>query len=91
MSNAFVVFLRNEEKVLILKRSDAVSEFALAWDGVFGVGDAKDLAVVFNRVTEATGISSDSLKHIRTGAARGLAFGNRLTAVSYTHLRAHET
>ena len=56
--------------MLILKRSDAVSEFALAWDGVFGIGDAEDLAVVFNRVTEATGISSDSLKHIRGSRPR---------------------
>ena len=63
MSNAFVVFLRNEEKVLILKRSDAVSELALAWDGIFGIGDAEDLAAVFKRITEATGISSESLKH----------------------------
>ena len=91
MSNAFVVFLRNEEKVLILKRSDAVSEFALAWDGVFGIGDAEDLGFVFNRVTEATGISSESMKHIRTGAPRGLAFGNRLTDVTPILVESSET
>ena len=39
MSNAFIVYVRNEEQVLLLKRADSVSEFPLAWDGVFGVGD----------------------------------------------------
>ena len=91
MSNAFVVFLRNEEKVLILKRSDAVSELALAWDGVFGIGDAEDLPVVFKRITEATGISSESLKHVRSGTPRGIAFGNRLTDVTPILVETSET
>ena len=91
MSNAFVVFLRNEEKVLILKRSDAVSELALAWDGVFGIGDAEDLAAVFKRITEATGISSESLKHVRSGTPRGIAFGNRLTDVTPILVETSET
>ena len=37
MSNAFVVYVRNEEQVLLMKRADSVSEFPLAWDGIFGV------------------------------------------------------
>ena len=76
MSNAFVVYVRNEEQVLVMKRADSVSEFPLAWDGIFGVGDANDLDVVFQRIKEATGIESDKITHIRTGEPRGLAFGN---------------
>ena len=82
MSNAFVVYVRNEEQVLVMKRADSVSEFPLAWDGIFGVGDANDLDVVFQRIREATGIESDKITHIRTGEPRGLAFGNTLNEVT---------
>ena len=82
MSNAFVVYVRNEEQVLVMKRADSVSEFTLAWDGIFGVGDANDLDVVFQRIKEATGIESDKITHIRTGEPRGLAFGNTLNEVT---------
>lgn len=82
MSNAFVVYVRNEEQVLVMKRADSVSEFPLAWDGIFGVGDANDLDVVFQRIKEATGIESDKITHIRTGEPRGLAFGNTLNEVT---------
>ena len=81
MSNAFVVYVRNEEQVLLMKRADSVSEFPLAWDGIFGVGDANDLDVVLQRIKEATGIESDKITHIRTGEPRGLAFGNVLNEV----------
>ena len=82
MSNAFVVYVRNEEQGLGMKRADSVSEFPLAWDGIFGVGDANDLDVVFQRIKEATGIESDKITHIRTGEPRGLAFGNTLNEVT---------
>ena len=82
MSNAFVVYVRNEEQVLVMKRADSVSEFPLAWDGIFGVGDANNLDVVFQRIKEATGIESDKITHIRTGEPRGLAFGNTLNEVT---------
>ena len=82
MSNAFIVYVRNEEQVLLMKRADSVSEFPLAWDGIFGVGDANDLDVVFQRIKEATGIESDKITHIRTGEPRGLAFGNVLNEVT---------
>ena len=38
MSDAFVVYVRHGEKVLILQRSDEVADFPGAWDGVYGVG-----------------------------------------------------
>ncbi|HJM66336.1 MAG TPA: transcription elongation factor Spt5 [Candidatus Thalassarchaeaceae archaeon] len=91
MSNAFVIYLRNEEKVLLLKRDESVSEFPLAWDGIFGVGDALDLDVVFQRITEATGIEADKLTHVRTGQPRGLAFGNRLNEVTPVLVATGET
>ena len=37
MSDAFVVYVRHGEKVLILQRSDEVADFPGAWDGVYGV------------------------------------------------------
>ena len=91
MSNAFVVYLRNEENVLLMKRDESVSEFPLAWDGVFGVGDANDLDVVFQRITEATGIESEKLTHVRTGEPRGIEFGNRLNDVTPVLVATGET
>lgn len=91
MSNAFVVYVRNEEQVLLMKRADSVSEFPLAWDGIFGVGDANDLDVVFQRIKEATGIESDKITHIRTGEPRGLAFGNVLNEVTPVLVATTET
>ncbi len=91
MSNAFVVYVRNEEQVLLMKRADSVSEFPLAWDGIFGVGDANDLDVVLQRIKEATGIESDKITHIRTGEPRGLAFGNVLNEVTPVLVATTET
>ena len=91
MSNAFIVYLRNEENVLLMKRDESVSEFPLAWDGVFGVGDAHDLDVVYQRITEATGIESEKLTHVRTGEPRGIEFGNRLNDVTPVLVATGET
>ena len=91
MSNAFIVYVRNEEQVLLMKRADSVSEFPLAWDGIFGVGDANDLDVVLQRIKEATGIESDKITHIRTGEPRGLAFGNVLNEVTPVLVATTET
>ena len=46
MSDAFVVYVRYGEKVLILQRSDEVADFPGAWDGVYGVGDPEDIDAV---------------------------------------------
>ena len=46
MSDAFVAYIRHEEKVLLMQRADEVSDFPGAWDGVYGVGDSNDLDVI---------------------------------------------
>ncbi len=33
MSNGFIVFIRHADSVLLLKRSDEVSDFGNLWDG----------------------------------------------------------
>ena len=82
MSDAFVAYIRHEEKVLLMQRADEVSDFPGAWDGVYGVGDSDDLDVVASRIEEATGIPHESLTFVRSGDARGLEFGNRLNDVT---------
>ena len=61
MSDAFVVYVRHGEKVLIMQRADEVADFPGAWDGVYGIGDPEDIDTVTSRVTECTGIPADSL------------------------------
>ena len=39
MSESFTVYLRNEEKVLLMQRADGVSDFPGAWDGIYGLGN----------------------------------------------------
>ena len=82
MSDAFVVYVRHGEKVLIMQRADEVADFPGAWDGIYGVGNPENLDAVTTRITECTGIPTESLKHVRSGPARGLAFGNRLNDVT---------
>ena len=82
MSDAFVVYVRRGEKVLIMQRADEVADFPGAWDGVYGIGDPEDIDAVTSRVTECTGIPADSLQYVRSGPPRGLAFGNRLNDVT---------
>lgn len=82
MSEAFTVYLRSEEKVLLMQRADEVGDFPGAWDGINGVGDPADLDAVVARITECTGIPAEDLDFVRSGMARGLAFGNRLNDVT---------
>ena len=82
MSEAYTVYLRSGEKVLLMQRSDEVSDFPGAWDGIHGIGDPNDLDSVVARITECTGISSESLQLVRSDMARGLAYGNRLNDVT---------
>ena len=81
-SDAFVVFVRHENQVLLLKRADGVADFPGAWDGVYGIGDPTDIDAITTRVEEATGISAANLTHVRSASARGLEFGNRLNDVT---------
>ncbi len=82
MSDAFVVFVRHEDKVLLMQRADGVADFPGAWDGVYGIGDPSDIDAITTRIEEATGISAANLSHIRSADARGLEFGNRLNDVT---------
>nr|AIF14660.1 transcription antitermination protein (nusG) [uncultured marine group II/III euryarchaeote KM3_67_F03]AIF14767.1 transcription antitermination protein (nusG) [uncultured marine group II/III euryarchaeote KM3_67_H09] len=82
MSDGFIVFIRHEDKLLLLKRGEEVTDFGNCWDGVYGVGDHNDLDHVFKRIEDSTGIQSSSLTFVRMGDARGIEFGNRLNEVT---------
>ena len=82
MSEAYTVYIRSGEKVLLMQRSDEVADFPGAWDGIYGVGDSSDFDAVVSRVSECTGISSENMTLVRSGMARGLAYGNRLNDVT---------
>ena len=82
MSDAFVAFVRHEDKVLLMQRADGVADFPGAWDGVYGIGDPSDIDAITTRIEEATGISAANLTHVRSANARGLEFGNRLNDVT---------
>ncbi len=77
-SDGFVAFIRHEDKVLLMQRADGVADFPGAWDGVYGVGDSRDLDAVVTRVEQATGLSAANLTHVRSGKPRGVEMGNRL-------------
>ena len=72
MSDAFVAFVRHEDKVLLMQRADGVADFPGAWDGVYGIGDPTDVDAITARIEEATGISAANLTHIRSADALSL-------------------
>ena len=80
-SDAFVVFVRHGDKVLLMQRADTVADFPGAWDGIYGIGNPQDVEAVARRIEESTGISVANLTHVRSAEARGLEFGNRLNDV----------
>ena len=82
MSEAYTVYIRSGEKVLLMQRSDEVADFPGAWDGIFGVGEPGDHDSVVSRIAECTGISPENMSLVRSGMARGLAYGNRLNDVT---------
>lgn len=82
MSDAFTVYIRNGESVLLMQRADGVADFPGAWDGIYGIGDPEDIDAVVARITEVTGIEADNLQFVRSGGARGLAYENRLNEVT---------
>jgi len=82
MSEAYTVYIRSGEKVLLMQRSDEVADFPGAWDGIYGVGDPNDHDTVVSRVSECTGISPENMGIVRSGMARGLAYENRLNDVT---------
>ena len=82
MSDAFTVYVRNAESVLLMQRADGVADLPGAWDGIYGIGDPEDLDAVVARITEVTGIEAENLQYVRSGGARGLAYENRLEEVT---------
>ena len=42
MSEAFVAYVRFEEKLLLLRRSKSDGDFPALWDGVWGIGDTSE-------------------------------------------------
>ena len=61
MSEAYTVYIRSGEKVLLMQRSDEVADFPGAWDGIYGVGDPGDHDSVVSRIAECTGISPENM------------------------------
>ena len=82
MSDAFTVFVRHEEKVLLMQRADEVSDLPGAWDGIYGYGDPDDDDAVKARIVESTGIPVEKLVRVRQGPSRGIAMGNSLLEVT---------
>ena len=81
-SDGFIAFVRHADQLLLLRRSDSVLDFPGCWDGVFGLGDINDIGHVATCVEDATGIPISALTHVRTGADRGIEFGNRLNDIT---------
>jgi len=79
MSEAFVAYVRFEEKLLLLRRSKSDGDFPALWDGVWGIGDTPE--EVLSRVSESTGIPVDSLHYNGSGPERGVDMGRSLVDV----------
>ena len=59
MVEAFVAFVRFEEKLLLMRRNKSDGDFPALWDGVWGVADTQE--EVLERVSESTGLPVESL------------------------------
>lgn len=79
MTEAFVAFVRFEEKLLLLKRNSQDQQFPDLWDGVYGVGNTPE--EVLERVAQSTGIPIDDLHYQNSGPERGIDMGRTLVDV----------
>ena len=79
MTEAFVAFVRHEEKLLLMRRNKSDGDFPALWDGVWGVADTPD--EVLARVAESTGLPLESLHFHSTGPERGIDMGRSLVDV----------
>ena len=79
MSEAFVAFVRHEEKLLLLKRNSSTEHFPDLWDGVWGVGSTPE--EVIERVAQSTGIPVEDLYYHGSGPERGIDMGRTLVDV----------
>ena len=64
MSEAFIAFVRSEDQVLLMQRSDEIGDLPGAWDGIYGAGDPSDLDSIANRIEE---LYHDEEQRIRLG------------------------
>lgn len=79
MTDAFIAFVRFEEKLLLLRRTKNDQEFPGLWDGVYGVADSQE--EVLERVSNSTGIPVESLHYHSTGAELGIDMGRKLVDI----------
>ena len=79
MVEAFVAFVRFEEKLLLMRRNKSDGDFPALWDGVWGVADTQE--EVLERVSESTGLPVESLYYHSTGPERGIDMGRSLVDV----------
>ena len=79
MTEAFVAFVRFEEKLLLMRRNKSDGDFPALWDGVWGIADTQE--EVLARVAEATGIPVENLHYHSTGPERGIDMGRSLVDV----------
>jgi len=79
MSEAFVAFVRHEEKLLLLKRNGSTEHFPDLWDGVWGIGSTPEEVV--ERVAQSTGIPVEDLHYQGSGPERGIDMGRTLVDV----------
>ena len=52
MSEAFIAFVRSEDQVLLMQRSDEIGDLPGAWDGIYGAGDPSDVDSIAHRIEE---------------------------------------
>ena len=79
MTEAFVAFVRFEEKLLLMRRNKSDGDFPALWDGVWGIADTQE--EVLARVAEATSIPVENLHYHSTGPERGIDMGRNLVDV----------
>ena len=79
MTEAFVAFVRHEEKLLLLKRNGSTEHFPDLWDGVWGIGSTPEEVV--ERVAQSTGIPVEDLHYQGSGPERGIDMGRTLVDV----------
>jgi len=67
--HAVTSFLHNDERILLLKRSDEVSSYQGKWAGISGSleGSESPLMAAYREIKEETGIGPDDLKFLGSG------------------------
>jgi len=79
MTEAFIAFVRFEEKLLLLNRSKEDNDFPGLWDGVWGVAETE--GEVLSRVSEATGLPLETLEYVRDDDPIGIEIGRSFVDV----------